>query len=379
MDTKTTVDWDVGCRVAPLPDTSFFMIGDQRAVFCLPHQKIYGLNDTAAFIWCHLEDGRGADAICNAMADAGVDPRTAAKYVRGAIEKWLRIGLLKPQYVGEAHILPVQTTITLKAADYKVSLQIANERLARMLLPMFEHLCVPEGAQNEILSVVEIGALVHVLLGDTNLFCCSIDELAPSVLSHVIDRALETCTRHLIFHSACLVRGEKSLLISGRSGAGKSTLTLRLLHAGFEYGGDDIAIISAAGARGLPFAPGAKAGAWDLIKQFRPDLDSHTIHRRHDNKRIRYLKPSPVAAERSRPIGWFVFLRRTANGPAKLTPIGPMDLVNRIIGGAIYPSPTLTLTVLDAIKRAMAGAAGFELAYSDLDDASEALRQLCHD
>ena len=40
----------------PIEGATFFLLGDQAAVFCEPMQKIYALNQTAAYIWCRLEE-----------------------------------------------------------------------------------------------------------------------------------------------------------------------------------------------------------------------------------------------------------------------------------------------------------------------------------
>jgi hypothetical protein len=378
MDARFTTKRALSFRPSPRPETSFFLAGNAKAVFCQAHQRIYALNDTAAFIWCHLQDGGSADAIANAMAKAGIDQRVSAKYVHGAIQKWLRIGLLRPDYTVDVPSWPVQQTLDIMVGGYAASLRVADEHLAHLLFPLFEHLSAPVRVPDEVISAVDIDGVVHVVSGENFLFCGSLAEIAPLVLGHVIDRTLEACGPDPVFHSACVVRGERCLMIGGRSGAGKSTLTLRLLHAGFQYAGDDVAIISEKGARGLPFAPGMKSGSWELIGRFRPDLEAHPIHRRYDRKRMRYIKPSPVAPDRSRPIGWFVFLRR-GPGRAKLNPIEPMDAVTRIVSQLISPGRTLTSAMLHGIKRNVLGAAAFELAYSDLDDASEALTRLCHE
>jgi hypothetical protein len=355
------------------------MVGGQKAVFCQPRQKIYALNDTAAFIWCHLEEGHAPDAIRSALARAGASPHAATEYVRDAIKNWLRLGLLKPQYAFGPHAQSFHSTLNLRAGSYSVSLRIASERLAQLLIPVFAHLRVRDEVPGEILSVVEIDGLVHVLHNDANLLCCEIDEVTPSIHGYVVDRTLAQRNPNVALHSACLVHGEKNLLIGGHSGAGKTTLTLRLLDGGFRYGGDDVAIVSPDGVRGLPFAPAVKPGAWKLIKRFHPKLNSYAIHLRQDGKRVRYVEPSPVALEETRPVGWVVFLRRGTEGPATLTPIEPMDVVTRLVREAISPSRMLTSTMLESIKRIAVNAAGFELAYSGLDDASEALLRLCHD
>ncbi len=379
MNTELRIDQKVLCRVRPSQGTSFLLVGDQKAVFSELHQKIYALNDTAAFIWCHLQGDLGPDAICSAMVDSGIDICSATKFVRGAIQNWLRVGLLQPHYMPDPREWPVQSAIQFKAADYAAALRASDERLARILFPVFEHLRTEVDRPAEIISVIDIDGLIHVASGEKYLFCGSLQEVVPLVFGHVVDRTLERYGADPVLHCASLVRGDKALLLGGRSGAGKTTLTLRLAAAGFHYGGDDVAIISDSGIRGLPFPPGLKSGAWPLVAKFRGDLESFPIHQRYDRKRIRYATPRVIAADRVRPIGWFVFLRRDSESRASLAPITTMDAVTRVVRGVISPGRKLTLPMLSSIRRLVANAAVFELTYSELDDACEALSQLCHD
>lgn len=45
-------------------------------------------------------------------------------------------------------------------------------------------------------------------------------------------------------HSSAIEMGEQAVLISGGSGAGKSTTALSLIHAGYRYLADDIAMVN---------------------------------------------------------------------------------------------------------------------------------------
>ena len=168
------------------------------------------------------------------------------------------------------------------------------------------------------------------------------------------------------------------MLIGGQSGAGKTTLTLRLLESGFDYCADDISLISADGkAKGVPLIPAAKSGAWKLISKFRPDLTELDVHLRRDGKRTRFVMPRSFATFEPRPVGWIVFLKRAAVSSPTLTKIEPNDVMARIVDASFLTNAKLDVAAFSAIKQTIMNAAAFELTYSELDQANNAIVCLC--
>jgi hypothetical protein len=362
--------------LGPADGTSFFLLGDRSAVLSESTQRIYTLNRTAAYIWCRLEEQAAPEAICGELARFGIGRDVARGHVRAALRSWLKLGLLKIEYSLDIDALPVERSLELDIAGFCATIRVANGRLAG-LLTMFEHHPTSTRKSEHIFEVVELNGLVHVLHNKQNAICCEDFELAPSIKAYITDQLVTLSTQNIVFHAACLVRDGKSLLISGGPGAGKTTLALRLAKEGFEYGGDDVVLIGPDGsATGVPFAPAVKSGAWNIVNRFRPDLNEATTHRRPDGKRVRYLTPTHIALPGWYPVGWTIFIKR-APGITTLKPLGPVETMHRLIGGAYSPDEKLSLAKCRAINRALTGANSYELRYSNLAEAANTIVRLC--
>ena len=85
-------------QVRPVPGTTFYLLGEEKAIFCEPKQKIYSLNDIAAFIWCCLDEGQPLTSIADALVARGLTPGLAKEYLQKAVHDWLRRGLLQATY-----------------------------------------------------------------------------------------------------------------------------------------------------------------------------------------------------------------------------------------------------------------------------------------
>ena len=364
----------------PREGTTFLLLGNQTVVFCETSQRIYALNPTAALIWCRLEEHDEPAAICQFLAAKGVDPNLAAQHVGQAIRHWLKLGLLKGDaadvFTGNNAL--IEKTFRIKGANFSVTMQFPTTRLAKVLAP-FQHFADRNAPRDHVLALSEADGLIHAFHNNDCVISCAPRELVPAIKAYVTERMIADSAPQVVFHAACLVRGGKSLLISGKPGAGKTTLALQLVADGFEFGGDDIAMIGPDGrVAGVPFAPAIKPGAWNIVSTFRPDLKTATIHQRPDGKRVRYLNPENLAADSTHPVGWIVFIRRKS-GPALLRPIEPVEAMRGLMHASYTVGGRLNLTACRALKQTLEHAKTFELTYSTLKQASDAIGRLFHD
>jgi hypothetical protein len=359
----------------PAADVSFSLLDGQPILFSESAQKIYGLNQTAAYIWCSLLDRRPMETIQADIAKSGLGRSAARDYVREALRNWFKLGLLQPDWE-----LRDTQTFSFSASLGKLTVRIhaSSEQLIQLLIPLFNQSISATDSIDETFTMTEFEGLVDVFHDKACILRCATDELAPAFKAYLTEQIVLRCSPDVAFHAACLLSGGKALLVSGPPGEGKSTLTLHLMDAGFEYCSDDIVLIAPDGsAAGVPFAPTLKSGSWTMIKKFRPDLEDCHVHNRPDGKRVRYLKEPHVASSGSFPVGWIVFIKRVANTPMKLTPLGQIETMGRLIDGSCSSDGKMSNQAFNAVKRTLAGAKSFELQYSDAAQARNTLLELC--
>ncbi|HEY4140325.1 MAG TPA: hypothetical protein VGM57_02865 [Pseudolabrys sp.] len=368
------------CILRVAEGASFLSLDDQAAVFSEPAQRIYGLNQMAANIWCRLEERQTPSAISGELIKSGVAPRLAREYVDQAIRMWLKLGLLKIEYSANRSKLPLEHFFTVNVGKLKITIQTTSELLAQWLSPLFSDHVTPADGHGDIFHVVENDRLVHVFHNELNVLCCDVSELAPSLKAYITEQIVARSPPDVVFHAAHLVRGMRSILISGAPGAGKTTLALHLMNAEFEYRADDIVLIAPDGnVMGVPFAPTVKAGAWEVINKIYPELNDAIVHRRPDGKCVRYLKPAHIVRTGKYPVGWIIFIERNSDGPAILKPLGRVDALSKLMEGSFSPGGKLTYAACNAIKRTLVNANSFELTYSNATDACTAIVGLCDD
>jgi hypothetical protein len=369
-----------GCKMEITEGAAFFSLDGRNAIFSEPNQKIYALNHMAAYIWCRLEEGQTPEMISAELIRTGVDRRLAERYVHQALRSWLRLGLLKVERLGTREVAEAGHSIGVRLGKLKVAIHVFSDPLARRLTPLFGNHPVPVEECDDVFHVAEIDRLIHVFHNESHVICCTASELAPLLKAYVTEQIVSRSAPDVLFHAACMVRGGKSILISGAPGAGKTTLSMNLMSAGFEYGGDDIVLITPEGdVAAVPFAPTVKSGAWDIVGKIYPELFDAPIYRRPDGKRVRYLLPALAARNISYPVRWIVFIQRKSGGTPKLNPLGRFDAMRRLMEGSFSPGGKLTQASCQAIKRTLANSNSFELTYADVADATQAITGLCND
>ena len=357
----------------------FRVVGGQTVLFSEARQSVLELNDTAAFIWCHLQDGVAAESLAGKLVENGLGEDEAADFVQTALAEWQRLGLVhngSGNLAGDAGS-PVALRRLIDLGGLAVEIRCGPERCADLLAPSLQGFPTGSGPAEIRLDIVAHDVRFRLLRNGRLLRSCSAEEVAPLLREALTTELLDHGVYAVALHAAALVHEGRILLVCGEPGAGKTTLALALVQAGFGFAGDDTALLDAAGrVAGVPFAPTVKKGGWRIAARYRPDLASAPTFRRRDGIRLRYLpviRHTPGAL----PVGWIVVLRRQAEGAASLEPIEPVEALRELIAGAFTPDERLSRTGFDALARLLEGAQSYRLVCSSANDAAARLGEMC--
>ncbi|AFL51262.1 hypothetical protein ABIE78_002929 [Sinorhizobium fredii] len=350
----------------------FFLLGERKTIFVESSQQIFEVDDITAYLTCLLAEAMSAHDLENALVARGSRRVAARSFVRDYLLEWSRRGVLDVAF-DEDEGAPVHTQL-LDLAGTAVSIAYHDRGLLDSILPVFDHQAA-SGMQPLITySVGRFGERACISRHRSQAMIVTAAEAVPALKTLLTDDVLQNLGAAVALHTALLVKNGNGLLICGAPGAGKTTLALALSEAGFFYGADDIAVLNEDGRlRGVAFAPALKEGSWRLFEGMRDAIHIAPIHRRLDNKRVRYLAPVHLASPEAVPLGCIVLIRRRRSGPAAVRKVEPFRALSELLAGAFTPMRRLHLRQFQTLLIAVSGARVIELTYSRLDKAVETL------
>lgn len=194
------------------------------------------------------------------------------------------------------------------------------------------------------------------------------------------ERALAEADAACAAHAALLRRQGQGLLLAGRSGSGKSTLAAALDGRGFAALGDDTAVLGHAdlAARALNFGICLKTGAWPLFAPRMPDLVELPVHRRPDDRMVRYL-PTSARTDSSAgiPVRWLVFPSYRPGADPGLIPLAPAEALQRLMDGFVPLRERLSASLVESLIGWISSLHSAALVHDDLDTAVQSIDAFC--
>ena len=391
---------DSDLKIKPAAGVKLFYLDDAGIVFCPATQELHLLNTTAAVIWTLMEEGHDAAGAASALREMyDLDAARASEFVSTALDEWRRKRLLDgsldaaesspmvPQTPSRDRQIPWQPFDSVEEHHYLLlssclQVRFSSAAQARMVHPILVHLETPECNGGTVVDVVATTQGIAVYR-DREFYdgCGVIDQLAPIVKSLVWHTAVRDHHFLLDIHAGVIGNGAACVIFPAAPGSGKSTLTASLLHAGFEYFSDEVALLreSSFEVYPMPLAICVKTTGVEALAGRFPELRGLAVHRRGDGKDVIYLPPpraSLPATSDSRPVAAIVFPRYAAGARTHLSALAKVDSIKRVMDECLVVTPPLDVVKVDALVRWIEKTPCYNLSYGSNADAVEAVRSV---
>ncbi len=196
--------------------------------------------------------------------------------------------------------------------------------------------------------------------------------LGPIVKATFWQAAINAHDFLFYIHAGVVGTGEGCILLPAAAGSGKSSLTVAMVHRGFRYFSDEVALIEPATflVPPMPLAMCVKDTGWDLMERYYPAIASLPVHRRGDGKVVHYIPPPAGAAEQTAlPVSHIIFPRYAADAPTRLVPVERYDALGQLMGECLAMRQRLDRQNVSDLVRWIAGVACYDVTFSSLETA----------
>ena len=375
------------------------ILGEEGMLVDTGRRKVYFLNTAATLVWCRLA---GAPDIArpDPVAAAGGDGPDASAGSTEIIATWRSLGLLvdeadgtppvpparpsgQPQRqprIGPPGPLAVRRRYAMLGTRFRLS--YGDGELHDLIHPTLHHLEHSEPFRADVALSVEGQNGGFRLVRGARLAerCRSAAELAPLVKLYMARIAVRRAPHLLALHAGAVEGPTGSLLLPAPPGSGKTVITAALMGRGWRCLSDDGVLLAEDGrtVRGIPYSLTIKAGAWDLLQPYLPDLAGRPVHLRPDGQRVRYMPPTPAAVgDRSaKRVRWIVAPRfDPMAGRAVLHRLGHAQSVRLVLTHGAWAQPPDPDRV-DRVVAWIAGIPAFGLDFARLDEALSIIETL---
>jgi hypothetical protein len=392
-------------------DLSFLPLDDEVVVFSEETQSLVGLNASAAYIAQQVKAGMPSASIARELTDNGMTSAEAA-------ESWIATTLAalrdhgmaadgaRSQPSGSAATEALQQHQARRIATmppYKPLEAAAAERRYRLLdtvaLVRFAvvgqaeavdtvigHLAVDGSAEPTI--QVEIHGRIVGNRGcvRSNIYCdqmpvqftTGLHRLAPAVKALLWERAVDRFNFLFYIHAGVVGTGDRCILLPAAAGSGKSSLTAALVHRGYRYLSDEVALIEPATfrVRPVPLAVCVKSTGWNAMNRYFPDIDELMGHQRMDGKIVCYVPPVAATIQHSAAeVSHIVFPRYDANAVTELRPVARSTALGRMMSEC-WACGHLDRTNVEELIRWIGQIDCYELPFASLEDAADLVQQV---
>lgn len=389
-------------------DLAFLPLDDEVVVFSEETQSLVGLNASAAYIAEQVKAGTPPSSIARELAKTGVTSAEEARnWIAATLEALRSHGMATdgslPESSASAEIESQEQAHRIAKMPPYSPVEAVAERRYRLLdtvaLMRFAmvgqaeavdaalgHLAV--GGSSEPTISVEVHATILGNRGSVRsyIYCdarpvqftTGLQRLAPPVKTLLWEQAIEHYDFLFYIHAGVVGTGDRCVLLPAAAGSGKSSLTAALVHRGYRYLSDEVALIKPVTflVPPVPLAVCLKSTGWDVMSRYFPHIGELMRHQRFDSKVVRYVPPARAAMQQSDAhVSHIVFPRYDANAATEIRPIARSAALRRMMKEC-WACGRLDRTNVTELIRWIARIDCYELSFASLEDAADLVEQV---
>ena len=383
---------------------------DETLVYCEDNRRLVRLNRTSAFVFQEIRRGTPRDDLPAMLVSAALAvPENAQQWAETAIEVLRTQELLQKSCRGKSELNGVPPANRLRALRVEkmppyTAIGDAIERYYQLLntvaLIRFEHPAQLRLVDSVLGHLARIDDAPPTVVIEIQGFLTSngqhlrsrvyrdgaainsiprLSQLAPFVKAALWQSAVNAYDFQFYLHAGVVGKGDSCVLFPASAGSGKSSLTTALIHSGYHYFSDEVALVSR-GSYLVPPAPLAicsKSTGWDVMRRYYPNLMSLPVHKRDDDKLVRYISP-PADSRARQPtaVSHIIFPRYAAGSTSTLRKIGRADALEMLMAECIAAREDFSLADAQDLLRWVAQIDCYRLTFSSLDDAVNLVREV---
>lgn len=343
-------------------------IDGRWAVFAEESQQVFEPNTASCAILALLEEPLSLPVLCDRMAAIFTGDRAAIECL---LVDWSASGLIDVFLPDNADSNIPVASACLPALDSTIDLFAYGEDTG--WFESYRHLprasgsgCSIEAWQWEGLGIVKVTDRPARIVPRHMLTA----RFRFSLVQAILDR-----TMCIAVHCACLMQGDRTIMLLGAPGAGKSTLAMFASQHGLELRGDDIALFDPKSgcivALSLPLT--LKQDSWPMIALTDWKCERQEFVSREDGVEVVYLplwrtsREGPVAPTA------LILLDRTEAAEPELSPWPTIDCLRHLCSESRSQAGNASVSDMRALLAMLDSAETFRLRYSDAATAGKLL------